>query len=112
MKTMLKPLTAACLAALTVSAQAAITQSPQTRVEQVDVVVDRDVVIELRFCGPVIHVEKLAAAPEGPPRREVRVFTNSDRTSRVDGRNGYRCPGVQRDVGSLCRWCGVARQRA
>jgi hypothetical protein len=77
MKTTLKPLAAACLAALALPAQAAITQSSQTRAEQVDVIVDRDVVIETEIRDPVVRLEKLAASSEGQPRREVRVFTNS-----------------------------------
>jgi hypothetical protein len=77
MKTTLKPLAAACLAVLALPAQAAITQSSQTRTEQVDVIVDRDVVIETEIRDPVVRLEKLAASSEGQPRREVRVFTNS-----------------------------------
>ncbi|MBL8515075.1 MAG: hypothetical protein JNJ55_13870 [Betaproteobacteria bacterium] len=78
MKTMLKPLAAACLAALTLPAHAAISQAAQSRPESVEVIVDSDVVIETETRdSPVARIDKLASAGDGKSRSEVRVFSTS-----------------------------------
>ncbi|MBL8520115.1 MAG: hypothetical protein JNK75_05520 [Betaproteobacteria bacterium] len=82
MKPYLKPLAAACIAALAAPAQAAITQSPQIRQEHVEVVVDRDIVVESDTRGGhAVHIEKLSAAGEAKPRSEVRVYSTHGASS-------------------------------
>ncbi len=76
MKRILKPLAAACLAALALPSHAAIAQSFQVRTEPVDVIADHDVVIETETRAvPGAHVERLASAADAKARSEVRVYS-------------------------------------